>query len=71
MNADILLTYLERCSPRNEAWRSYIRSRVPEVLTRIARLRHFAGLRPGRVCDLVNAQADTLSDRLYSLGGES
>ena len=68
MSPDILLTYLERCvPPRSRSWMVYVQSRVPEVVTQIARLRRFAGLRPGNVNHLVNTRADELGDRVSSI----
>ena len=64
MNPEICHTYLERCMPpRSHSWMVYVQSRVPEVVAQITRLRRFAGLRPGRVRDLVSARASTLDSR--------
>lgn len=73
-NTSILLAHLERCvlpwdpeyrvPRRAETWAAYVRSRVSEVTIQSARLRRFAGLRPGRVNTLVNARADELDDRV-------
>ena len=59
-----LLDYLEKVDVINDAWRNYVALRVTEVVRHIARLRRFASLKPDRVADIVNTQADNLQERL-------
>ena len=60
----LLLDYLERIDVKNDKARRYINMRAFEVRQHIARLRRFASLKPGRVAEIVNVQADTLQYRL-------
>jgi hypothetical protein len=58
------LDYLEKVDVINESWRTYVALRAVGVMRHIARLRRFANLKPGRVADIVNVQADSLQERL-------
>lgn len=60
----VTLNYLEKVDVINELWRNYVALRAIEVIRHIARLHRFASLKPGRVADIVNAQADSLQERL-------